>query len=335
MIRPVMVLGLLCCALLLDTSAGLASEQDLQLEDVRYQSGPITLAALLMLPPGERPVPAAIIAQGSGASDRANQWSRDIAEELVRHGVAVLLTDKRGAGASGGDWRTAGFSDLAADALAGAEFLARRSDIDAGRIGVVGLSQGGQVAPLAAASSDRIAFVVSVSSKAVGFAEGSFIEMTNTARQAGLDEPDVQEVIRVNLAAVRYLTTGDWHQYARARQRGLRTGARSVVAGFPASQDEPVWTFLRAIAAYDPLAYWVQVTQPVLVVYGEEDEANNVPVRESVRRLEHVFRSVNKTDYQILVVPGAGHGIRDPQTHRLATPFRNALGAWLEEHVKR
>lgn len=313
----------------------LASAQSIQTVDVRYENGPISLAALLMLPAGERAVPAAVIAQGSGASDRSNQWSREIAEELVRNGFAVLLTDKRGAGASGGDWRTASFSDLAADVLAGAEFLRTRSDIDSGRIGVVGLSQGGQVAPIAAASSDQIAFVINVSSKAVGFAEGSFLEMANTARQAGLAEPDVQEVIRVNLAAVRYLTAGNWEQYAQARERALQTGARRIAAGFPASPDAPIWTFLRAVAAYDPLAYWVQVSQPVLLVYGEEDERDNVPVRESVRRLEHVFRSVNKTNYRIMVVPGAGHGIRDPQTHRLAPRFRDTLRAWLEEHVKR
>jgi dipeptidyl aminopeptidase/acylaminoacyl peptidase len=288
-----------------------------------------------MLPPGERPFPAAVIAQGSGGSDRSNQWSRDIAEELVRHGVAVLLTDKRGSGASDGDWRTASFADLAEDVVAGVAFLRRRSDVDSGRVGVVGLSQGGQVVPIAAASSDQIAFVINVSGKAVGFAEGSFLEMSNTARQAGLGVPDVQEVIRVNLAAVRYLTTGDWDQYAQARERALQTGAQRIAAGFPALASEPIWTFLRAVVTYDPLAYWVQVTQPVLVVYGEEDEDNNVPVRESVRRLEHVFRSANKTNHKILTVPGAGHGIRDAQTHRLAPRFRDTLGVWLEEFVKR
>lgn len=333
--RHSMALFLAWFVVLSSISVGLASAQSIQTVDVRYENGPITLAALLMLPPGERPFPAAVIAQGSGASDRSNQWSREIAEELVRHGVAVLLTDKRGAGASGGDWRTASFSDLAADVVAGAAFLRRRSDVDSARIGVVGLSQGGQVAPLAAASSDQIAFVISVSSKAVGFAEGSFLEMANTARQAGLAEPDVQEVIRVNMAAVRYLTTGDWDQYAQARERALRTGAQRIAAGFPASPNEPIWTFLRAVAAYDPLPYWLQVTQPVLVVFGEEDEEDNVPVRESVRRLEHVFRSVSKTSYQILVVPGSGHAIRDPRTHRLAPRFRDTLGAWLEEHVGR
>lgn len=313
--------------------ADLASARDIQAIDVRYESGKVPLAALLMLPPGDKPVPAAVIAQGSGASDRSNRWSQEIAEELVNNGLAVLLTDKRGAGASGGDWRTAGFSDLAADVLAGVELLRGRSEIDPGRIGVVGLSQGGQFVPLAAAGSDRIAFVISISSKAVGFAEGSFFEMANTARQAGLSEPDVREIVQLNLAALRFLTTGRWEQYARAREHALETTAREVAVGFPASADEPIWTFLRSVATYDPLVYWMQVGQPVLIVYGEEDEHDNAPVRESVRRLEHAFRGVNKTNYRILVVPGAGHGLRDPQTHRLAPSFTKTLAAWLREYV--
>jgi dipeptidyl aminopeptidase/acylaminoacyl peptidase len=307
----------------------------IQTADVTYRSGEITLAALLLLPTSERPVPGAVIIQGSGASDRSNQWARAIAEELSRNGIAVLLTDKRGTGASGGDWRVAGFSELAADALAGVAFLQNRHEIDRQRVGLVGLSQGGWVAPLAAARSDDVAFVINVSGAAVGLAEQSFAEMANTARQAGLTEPLVQEVIRLNAAAGKYLATGDWEQYSRARARGLETDARKIAAGFPDSASDPIWTFLRKVAAYDPMPYWILVGQPVLVVYGEEDERDNVPVAESVRRLEHAFRAVRKDNYRVLVVPNVGHGIRDPQTHRLAASFVDTLRSWLRQYVTR
>lgn len=309
--------------------------QSAQAVDVSYKNGSVNLAALLMLPASEGAVPAVVIAQGSGTSDRSNHWSREIAEEFVRHGVAALLTDKRGSGASSGDWRTASFSDLAEDVRAGVEFLRGRSDINSERIGVVGLSQGGQVAPIAAAGFDHIAFVISISSKTVGFAEGSFIEMANTARQAGLSEPDVDEVLKVNRAALRYLTGGTWDQYIQARKHALQSDAREIAAGFPAERDQPIWIFLRSVAAYDPLAYWVQVSQPTLFVYGKEDERDNTPVEESVRRLDHAFRSANKRDYRVLVVPDAGHGIRDPKTHQLARRFTDTLAAWLQENALR
>ncbi len=327
------------CLIVLLLANGAAEAQTptppVQTADVTYRSGEITLAALLLLPKSEGPVPAAVIIHGSGSSDRSNQWARAIAEELNRNGVAVLLTDKRGSGASGGDWRVAGFSELAADALAGVAFLRSRPEVDRQRVGLVGLSQGGWVAPLAAARSDDVAFVITVSGAAVSFAEQSFLEMANTARQAGLSELSVQELIRLNAAIAKYLTTSNWEQYARARARALETDGRKIAAGFPTSANEPIWTFLRAVAAYDPMPYWILVGQPVLVVYGEEDEHDNVPVAESVRRLEHVFRAVKKDNYHVLVIPKVGHSIMDPQTHSLAAPFVERLRTWLHQYVTR
>ncbi len=303
-------------------------------EDVRYRAGSITLAALLMLPPSERAVPAAVIIQGSGASDRSNRWSRDIAEVLVNNGVAVLLTDKRGSGASAGDWRVAGFADLADDALAGVEFLRSRREVDASRIGLVGLSQGGWVAPLAAARSEAVAFVINISGATVTFAEQTFTEMANTSRQAGLSEESVMKVLELNRRAAEFLTTGDWEQYANARRRALQTQWHEVAAGFPDSPELPIWTFLRKVAFFDPLPYWIQLTEPVLVLYGAEDERDNVPVVESVRRLKHAFRAVGKTNYEIRVIATAGHGFRDHQRHELMASFVEALISWVGEHVK-
>jgi len=327
-----------CLAMSLVAAAAAEAQTEsgiVQTSDVTYRNGSITLAALLLMPPAEQPVPAAVIIQGSGSSDRSNQWSRDIADALVCNGMAVLLTDKRGSGASGGDWRVAGFTELAVDALAGVDFLQGRPEIDRRRIGLVGLSQGGWVAPLAAARSAEVAFVVNVSGAAVSFAEQTLLEMANTARQAGLSDLLVQEVTSLNAAALRYLTTGDWEQYARLRSRLLATDAREIAAGFQASPDAPIWTFYRSVVAYDPVPYWVQLGQPVLAVYGAEDERDNVPVAESARRLEYAFRTVNKNNYRILVVRGVGHGIRDPQTHRLAAEFVDTLAAWLQSYVRR
>lgn len=302
-------------------------------EDVRYPSGEWTLAARLLTPPGPGPHPAAVLIQGSGDSDRTNLWARSIAEALVERGVAALLTDKRGTGASEGDWRTAGFDELADDALAGAAFLRGRPGVDPERVGLVGLSQGGWVAPVAAARAP-VAFVIDISGASVSFAEQSFHEMANTTRQAGFGGEEVAGVLALNRAAGHYLLTGDWETYAAARQRALDTSWGEIAAGFPAERDAPIWTFLRQVFRFDPAPYWLQVDAPVFVAYGEEDERDNVPVRESVRRLEFVFGLTGKTDYEILVVPGADHGLNaDPHPHPLLPAFTDALGRWLEAHV--
>lgn len=303
-------------------------------EDVRYANGDLELAALLMIPEAPGPHPAAVIIQGSGPSDRSNGWARAIAEVVAEAGYVVLLTDKRGSGASAGDWRTAGFDELAADALAGVAYLSGRSEVAGDRIGLVGLSQGGWIAPLAAARSDDVAFVVDISGAAVSFAEQSFHEMANTARQAGLDSTQVAGVLALNRAAAEYLTTGEWAPYERARTAALGSTWAPIAEGFPGAPDLPIWTFLRKVADFSPLPYWIQLEPAVLVVYGEDDEADNVPVAESVRRLESAFGAAGKRNHRIIVIPGAGHGlIRD---HRLMPEFVEGLveflGEWDEEN---
>lgn len=301
-------------------------------EDVRYLSGDLTLAALLMIPGGDTRFPAAVIIQGSGDSDRGNWWARAIALELVRNDLVVLLTDKRGTGASGGDWRRADFDDLANDALAGMRYLAGRSQVDPARIGIVGLSQGGWVAPIVAAADSHVAFVVNVSGAAVTFLEQSHLEMANTTRQAGLPEDAVREVLALNHAAERFLTTGDWERYASRRERGLHSSWREIAEGYPGSRDAAIWTFLRGVYRFDPMPYWANVAQPVLVLYGEEDEHDNVPVRESVRRLRETFEAAGKRNHRIVVIPGAGHGFLDMERHGLMEEFTTALGGWVRAH---
>lgn len=305
-------------------------------EDVRYSSGDLTLGALLMIPESVTDAaPAAVIIQGSGDSDRTNVWSRLVAEELVAEGVVVLLTDKRGTGSSEGDWRMASFEDRAGDALAGLAFLAGRQEVDAGRIGLVGLSQGGWVAPLAAARSRRVAFVVNVSGASVSYAEQSFHEMAATTRDAGFGEEAVAGVLELNRAAGEYAATGEWAPYAETRARGMEQPWGPIAAGFPSEPDQPVWTFIRKNAGFDPMPYWILLSEPVLVLYGAEDESDNVPVAESVHRLEYAFESAGKENYRIAVIPGAGHGFLDMERHGLMEEFSGELRGWIREYADR
>lgn len=320
-------------ALLLLVPAALGARDHVR-RDVRYPSGEIRLAAeLLHLPDLGGPRPGAVVLQGSGDSDRSNGWSRAIAEVLAERGLVVLLTDKRGCGASEGTWTSAGIGELADDALAGVAFLRSLPEVEADRVGVVGLSQGGWVAPVAAARSADVAWVVDVSGAAVGFVEQTAFEMRNTAREAGLDEAGVAVVAAMSRAVHRYVASGDWGAYAAAREEALATPARSVVEGFPGRADDPRWTFFRRMLPFDPLPYWSSLEQPALVLYGAEDERDNVPVAESVRRLESAFATVGKRNGRIVVVPGAGHGFLDERG--LMPAFVDALGTWIEATVDR
>jgi dipeptidyl aminopeptidase/acylaminoacyl peptidase len=134
-------------------------------EDVRFPSGDVQLAGTLIRPIAGDRHPAVILVHGSGAADR---WQvMPFARLLARRGIAILGYDKRGVGASSGDWKTASFDELAGDVVAAVEYLKSRRDIDSSQIGLLGLSQAGWVMPLAALRAKDTAYLISVSGAGV------------------------------------------------------------------------------------------------------------------------------------------------------------------------
>lgn len=301
-----------------------------------YQNGGIELAALMLIPEGKGPFPAAVLIQGAGDSDRSNQWARSIAEFLANHGITSLLTDKRGCGKSGGDWHTAGFDVLAADTLAGVEYLKAQKEILAEGVGVIGLSQGGFYAPLVGTMSNDVAFVISVSGAAVTPLEQVNHEMENTFRQAGLDDSGVAAGMRLQNLAAQYVRTGDWTTYKNNLQAAMASPLRPIAENFPQTQDSWVWAWWEKIGTYDPITYWKLLKQPALILFGEEDEFDNVPVKESIVRLENSFKGIKK-DITIRVYPGSGHGLFEPgtETRSLREEAFQLLTSWVLKRTMR
>lgn len=322
LLLPVLVL------LALSPTRPALSEVPIREHGVTYPNGCLTLAAALLLPESEARVPGVVLLQGSGDSDRTNAWARSIAEGLASRGLAVLLTDKRGSGGSGGDWHTADFEDLAEDALAGVEFLRGRPEVDPDRVGLLGLSQGGHVAPLAAALGDEVSFTIAASAAATRLSEQMNHEMRNTFRQAGLPEEAVEKGMEIQALAESFARTGRWEPYGAALEAAKGTPLAPVAEGFPQTPDSWVWGWVRRVADYDPIPYWKMVTSPILVVYGREDERDNVPVAESVRRLEEALED-REAPWKIRVFEESGHALYEPEEPRVREDFLDLVQQWI------
>lgn len=306
-------------------------------EEIRFRSGDLELAGLWFTPLGEGPHPAAVILRGSGESRRESPWARLFVDLLLERGVAVLLPDKRGSGASDGDWRTATFEDLAADALAAVRHVRSLPGVDPDRVGLVGLSQGGRVAPVAAARSEDVAFVVDVVGSAVPFAEQIRHEMEHTFREAGLAGEELEAARELQRLAEGYVRGRvAWETYRAALDSALASEWSGVARGFPATRDHWRWAFFRGVVDFDPLPHWRRVRAPTLVLYGAEDA--NAPTARSVERLEAAFADAGPECHEIRVFDGLGHGLLAPMPsdgseHRLALhpDVARTLASWLEE----
>src|SRR6185369_7709526 len=136
----------------------------------------VKLAGTLTLPQGRGPFPAVVMITGSGAQDRdetilGHKPFAVIADRLTRDGIAVLRVDDRGFAKSTGDFTKATDDDFAVDAAANVAFLRKRPDIDPKRVGLIGHSEGGLVAPKVAAKDPKIAFIVLMAGPGVPLSE--------------------------------------------------------------------------------------------------------------------------------------------------------------------
>ena len=221
--------------------------------EVVFSNGDLSLAGMLFVPTGEGPFPAAVVIQGSGTSQRDNPWYLTVARHLQENGVAVLLPDKRGSEKSKGDWTQASFVDLAGDALAAVAFVKAQKQFTYSKVGLIGMSQGGWIAPIAAATDAAVSFVVTMSGAAVTTDEQLLFEEVNNIAGFGTYRFIAQLVAPLTVKEI----------------------SRSA--------------FWKKIAGFDPLPHWRRVNVPVLAAFGEGDE--NVPVEESVKRLRGLNNS--------------------------------------------
>jgi dienelactone hydrolase len=233
----------------------------------------LELGGLLFVPEGDGPFPAAVVIHGSGTSHRENGWYLTLTKHLQNNGIVVLLPDKRGSEKSEGNWRTSSFEDLATDTLAAIDYLREQEAVAISEIGVIGMSQGGWIAPLVASQEDELSFLVSMVGAMVTPREQLLYEENYNLRQTGF-LPGISNVLAyVGSANVRHLAQPELY---------------------------------KLIVDYDPLPYWRDISHNSLVLLGADD--TNVPSFESEDRL----RSLNNPHIKVKVYEGSGHALESP-----------------------
>lgn len=270
---------------------------------VSFTNAGATLHGTLYVPVAEKPVPAVVVLHGASEPLASTPLYAHLRDGLPQLGIAVLLYDRRGSGASTGTNRVP-YETLAADGIAGARAIARIPGVDPARIGYWGISQGGWLAIMAAARDERAAFVVAVSAPLVTPDTQMRFAMSNWLRANGYGDEDVARMLAARTAIENW-----------ANGRSARSDAVTALATIenepwfasmylPSPSELPpdpaLW---HAQMDDDPSAPLANVRVPVLAILGAEDPW--IPVQTTVARLNAMMKSQPNLSYT--VIPGANH----------------------------
>ncbi len=305
--------------------------------EVSFRNGSVELRGTLMLPAAAGPSPGVVFLHGSGPATRAG--ARPYAEEFATLGIASLLFDKRGSGASTGSWTTSSLEDLAGDALAAVRFMKSARAIDARRIGFWGVSQAAWVATLAASQSADIAFMILISGGGASPRESELFSYQQAFERAGLSEGEKAEALEVLDAYFHYLGEGAGRSQLVARLDSLRPTRLAPLAEqldrvLPSEQNRPNWSW---VATWDPAPHIEALKMPILLMFGDSD--TDQPTATAVARWRHGLARAGNDSVTLMVFPGAGHGIRmggeRHGTAQFADGYQEAMLGWLWRNVLR
>ena len=281
----------------------------------------VTLAGTLTLPRGNGPFPCAILITGSGPEDRdetvfGHRPFLVLADHLTRKGIAVLRIDDRGVGQSTGRFSQSTSEDFASDVLAEIDFLGSHPEIDPRRIGLIGHSEGGLIAPMVANRSKSVRFVVLMAGPGIPGDSTLALQTAAVRRSLGVGESSIARELEVSRRLYTSLSKGD--------SLGIETAGRDLVrlqlerlpeamrraAGNPDSlaaaairQLDSPW--MRFFVGYDPRPALGRLEIPVLAINGGRDI--QVLPKENLSAIGSALEAGGNRDVTVRELPGLNH----------------------------
>ncbi|MGB7439042.1 MAG: alpha/beta hydrolase [Candidatus Acidiferrum sp.] len=285
-------------------------------EDVAFQNthAGVNLAGTLTLPNGTGPFPAAILIAGSGPQDRDGSIANHkpflvLADYLTRKGFAVLRYDKRGVGQSTGSAEAATTLDLASDAECALTYLKTRKDIDAGKIGLIGHSEGAIIAPAIAATTHDLPWIVLLAPPATKGEDTLLNQSDLIARAGGLSNAQVLASLNFDKQAYDLLQTELDATVLLEKLKALVKESQFDTAFPPGALDAQLRMmtspWFRFFLSYDPLPDFKKTKCPVLGLYGEKDL--QVPPKINLPMLQKAFADSGNNQTDVRQLPELNH----------------------------
>jgi pimeloyl-ACP methyl ester carboxylesterase len=331
-----------------------------QEQEVHYENktARVKFAGTLTVPRTGGPHPAVLLITGSGPQDRNEAIAGHkpflvLADYLTRRGLAVLRVDDRGVGGSGGSGGTT--EDFVGDVLTGVEFLKARKDVDPRRIGLIGHSEGGIIAPLAANRSPDVAFIVLLAGTGVPGDKVIAAQSYAVPKASGAGEEGA--AMNRDIAVLLVDSTLREPDPAAARKRfderlttlmaGWTDAQRSLIASMRPQLEAQMKIFsdpwFRTFLTLDPKPVLMKVKVPVLAMNGERD--TQVLAQQNLPAIVDALEAGGNRDYTIVKLPGLNHLFQTAKTgspaeyaqiqETIAPAALEIMADWIVRHTAR
>ena len=285
----------------------------------RNEEAGVSLEGTLTRPQTKAPVPAVVLAADSGPSDRnatvmGHKPFLVLADALTRRGLAVLRFDERGVGGSGGSQSGATTDDLSGDVEAAVEALAQREDVRADDIGVIGHGEGGLMASLVARRSDRVAFLVLLSTPGLpgdvllaDQLDRRIRRQGATERVRALQRGTQQHIFDILKTDADSATIASDLRKVMIQSRGI-SGERTITREIERLMNP----WLRFYISHDPRDVLSEVDVPVLALAGAKDQQVDPDTNQAA--IARALDAEQNPDVTVRTLEGLNHQFQTAET---------------------
>ena len=247
--------------------------------------------------------------------------------------------------------------DFAGDVLAGIEYLKSREEIDPDRIGLIGHSEGGLIAPMVAVKSPDVAFIVLMAGQGITGEEISYLQSDLISRAEGVDNETIarnnalmksmysviKEEQNDTIAAekLRKLIVDEVENMSEKEKMNSGYSEDVLDAQVNAQVQNLISPWMRFFLTYDPVPTLMKVKCPVLAINGEKDL--QVPPKENLQAIEEALKAGGNRDYTVKELPGLNHLFQTAQTgspseyakinETISPAALELIGNWVSEHT--
>ncbi len=286
----------------------------------------VTLAGTFTRPEGSEKYPVVILVSGSGRHDRDGSIPTHkpflvLSDYLMRKGIDVLRYDDRGFGASTGDFSKATTADFAQDVLSAVDYLKTRKDIDAKHIGLIGHSEGGIVAPLAANQTSDISFIVTLAATGIPGSEVSVMHSKALRPFPVPDEKAFEENVR---KSIKIATSNKEISEKRKDLLAHNNTYLVPILNSLGATNENISKFVQNEAEsvlkpwsiyfynYNPADEFEKLSIPVLSLNGSKDTQVNATINQNAIR--NALNKGNNKSFKIVELENLNHLFQECET---------------------